>query len=60
MDREKLGYISFMNFRKILENTNFNIKDKYIEYMIFKMKFECEEECALDDLRYNVIKKIFI
>lgn len=54
MDRDKLGYVSFMNFRKILENTNFNVKDKYIEYMIYKMKSDCSDDSALDDLRYNV------
>ena len=62
MDTDKLGYLSFMNFRKILENTKFNVKDKYIEFMIYKMKCECMhyEDSSLDDLRYSVnkIKKI--
>jgi len=58
MDKEKTGYLSFMNFRKILESTNFNVKDKYIEYMIYKMKSSCSinEYSCLDDLRYNVNK----
>ena len=57
MDTEKLGYLSFMNFRKILENTKFNVKDKYIEFMIYKMKCEClSEDSSLDDLRYSVNK----
>ena len=55
MDTEKIGYLSFMNFRKILENTKFNVKDKYIEFMIYRMKCECDnEDSSLDDLRYNV------
>jgi hypothetical protein len=56
MDKDKSGYLSFMNFRKILETTNFNVKDKYIEYMIYKMKSSCSlnEYSSLDDLRYNV------
>ena len=55
MDTEKIGYLSFMNFRKILENTKFNVKDKYIEFMIYKMKCECNnEDSSLDDLRYGV------
>ena len=55
MDKEKSGFLSFMNFRKILESTNFNIKDKYIEFMIYKMKCACiNEDSSLDDLRYSV------
>ena len=54
MDKEKLGYLSFLNFRKFLESTNFNVKDKYIEYLIYKMKSDCNEDSNLDDLKYNV------
>lgn len=57
MDKDKLGYLTFMNFRKILETTNFNVKDKYIEYMIYRMKSLCSEDSCLDDLRYSVINK---
>ena len=54
-DPNKSGFMSFMNLRKILENTNINLKDKYIEYLIYFMKCYNDENSNLDDLKYNVI-----
>ena len=53
-DPYKTGFISFMNLRKVLENTNLSIKDKYIEFLIFLMKSYIDENSSLVDLKYNV------
>jgi hypothetical protein len=43
-----------MNLRKILENINLNLEEKYIEYLIFIMKSFNDENSCLDDLKYGV------
>lgn len=55
MDPEKKGFISFLNLRKILENVNLDLEDKYIEYLIFIMKSFNDNNTSLDDLKYSVI-----
>lgn len=55
-DLNKTGYISFLNFRKILETVKLRLKDRYIEYLINIMKgFDSDNSNALDDLKYDKI-----
>jgi len=60
-DLEKKGLISFLNLRKILENVNLDLEDKYIEYLIYVMKSFNDDNTNLDELKYSVfIQSIII
>jgi Ca2+-binding EF-hand superfamily protein len=60
-DLEKKGFISFLNLRKILENVNLDLEDKYIEYLIYVMKSFNDDNTNLDELKYSVfIQSIII
>lgn len=53
-DPNKTGFIKFLDFKKILENPNIKIKDKYIEYLIYSMKCFQNDNSCIDDLKYTV------
>lgn len=52
-DSSNRGYISFIEFRKVLQNLKITLKEKYTEYMIYVMKKFEDESVSLDDLKYN-------
>jgi hypothetical protein len=55
-DGKKTGLITFINLRKILESINLMLKDKFIEYLIYKMKsFDETGKASIYDLKYQIM-----
>ena len=45
-----------MNFRLVLENLQLDLKEKYIEYLIYLMKQFEDGSYNLEDLKYSDVK----
>ena len=45
-----------MNFRLVLENLQLDLKEKYIEYLIYLMKQFDDGSYNLEDLKYSDVK----
>lgn len=52
-DTSNTGFISFINFRKTLENMKLRLEDQYIEYLIYVMKSFDDNKIALDELKFE-------
>ena len=54
-DKDSKGFITFLEFRKILDNAKIGINDDLIEYLIYKMKkFSHSPNNTLEHLKYSV------
>ena len=60
-DIDKTGTISFSDLQKIMEEiTDLQMKDSYIDYLIYFMKCSDNSNLKLEDLEYNVNKNFLI
>lgn len=59
-DSEKKGLISFENLREVINKLDIQLKDNYIEYLIYKMKVNIPEEVVkkMDFLEYFSVLKL--
>lgn len=58
IDAKNTGYVTFLNFRKIIESINLRLKDKYIEYLIYVMKANDEMGTSIFNLKYESLFKL--
>jgi hypothetical protein len=58
IDAKNTGYVTFLNFRKIIESINLRLKDKYIEYLIYVMKCNDELGNSIFNLKYDSLFKL--
>jgi len=53
-DSKNTGHISFSTLRMVLENIDKEIKEEYVEYIIFLMKQNENDNFSLEELNYKV------
>ena len=54
IDPTNTGLLTFLQFRKLLDNFNINLNDNDIEYLIYKLKKMENEDNNLEMLKYQV------
>lgn len=61
LDKESQGIITFEDLRNIMQVLNIQLKENYIEYMIYKMKLGIEESrvMKIEYLAYGPILELF-
>lgn len=57
-DRQKRGYVTFSELRRIFESLNVNIENELVEYIIYLLKTYEDQSTSIHDLRYENLLKI--
>ena len=55
IDKENSNYITIQNFNQILTDLNDPLRMELLEYLLYKMKEECDENKSIFDFNYKII-----